>query len=85
MLRSWAKEIPTKAEGGVSMAAFEGQSANGSLQDALQDAIAKAIAANVPDAEVTWSLSQVTGRAGTIVGVREITVRIESPRSAYKS
>lgn len=66
------------------MAAFEGQSANGSLQDALQAAIAKAIAANVPDAEVRWSLSQVTGRAGTIVGVREITVRIESPPAAYK-
>jgi hypothetical protein len=84
-LLCWANRIPTRDEGGMSMKEYEGQSANGSFQDALQDAIAKAIADNIPDAEVTWSLSQVTGRAGTILGVREITVRIQSPRAAYKS
>lgn len=59
------------------MQVFEGKSSNGSVQDAIDAAIGNAIAANFPDAEINWKLLSVSGRAGTIVGVREVVVCIE--------
>jgi hypothetical protein len=58
---------------------FSGTSANGNFQEALDAAIRAAQEAE-PGADMIthWRLGTVTGEAGGIVGLRKVTVEVET-------
>jgi hypothetical protein len=76
-----SQKVQLETEG--QMNEFEGHSTKGSIEEALNNAIAAAIAADHPDAEIRWKLVAVTGRAGTIAGVREVKVVISKGAASH--
>jgi hypothetical protein len=64
---------------------YEGESINGSFQEALSDALqrlAEEIAeSGVCDAYASWDISHISGEYGGIAGLRKVKVKISAARS----
>jgi hypothetical protein len=76
---------PVSKSGGQAERYFEGESANGTIQEGLDQALLKLEAAlpegGVADAMGTWRMLTVTGQRGGIVPLRTVKVLISAART----